>query len=107
MTNRYTEGEQSLILKLIQYFQREKEAGKTLLPVSAVYDRVCAALGVSLSTVKRISTRGVKKDDDYKSQKSVAISLSHGPPLHEIHEHVIRTRIYAMYATVIFNDLMA
>ncbi|XP_031354654.1 uncharacterized protein LOC116182258 [Photinus pyralis] len=107
MTNRYTEGEQSLILKLIQYFQGEKEAGKTLTPVSAVYDRVCAALGVSLWTVKRISTRGVKKDDDYKSQKSVAISLSHGPPLHEIHEHVIRTRIYAMYATVIFNDLMA
>jgi len=37
---RYTEKEQALILKVTNYFEREKEAGKPLLPVSAVYERV-------------------------------------------------------------------
>ena len=35
---RYSEKEQVLILKLYEYFQKEKDAGHTLLPLTAVYD---------------------------------------------------------------------
>ena len=36
--SRYSEKEQVLILKLFEYFQKEKDAGHTLLPLTAVYD---------------------------------------------------------------------
>ena len=33
---RYSENEQALIITLFNYFQREKDVGKTLLPLTAV-----------------------------------------------------------------------
>ena len=38
MPGRYCEKEQVLILKLLDYFQREKNAGGPLLPLNAVYE---------------------------------------------------------------------
>jgi len=95
--SRYGEKEQVLILKLFDYFQREKDAGKTLLPLAAVYERVSDALGVSCSTIQRIKSKGIEKDEDFKNRNSLAILSSRKRPLHEIHEHTIRERIYEMF----------
>ncbi|XP_030746050.1 (E3-independent) E2 ubiquitin-conjugating enzyme UBE2O [Sitophilus oryzae] len=65
------EKEQRLILKVIEYLKLEKDAGKPLLPVSAVYDRTSEALGISCSTMQRISFRGIVKDKKQKAAKQV------------------------------------
>ncbi|XP_030760840.1 uncharacterized protein LOC115885944 isoform X2 [Sitophilus oryzae] len=96
MPSRFSENEQRLILKVIQYFKLEKNAGKPLLPVSAVYDRASEALGISRTTVQRISSRGIVKDEEQKAATSHRIAF--GIPAYKIHEHTIRTRIYSMYA---------
>ncbi|KAL1489025.1 hypothetical protein ABEB36_013970 [Hypothenemus hampei] len=98
MPRRYCEREQVLILRLLEYFQLEKDAGKPLLHVNTVYNRVSDALGVSISTMQKLNLTGVQKDDTYNAKTSLAISSSGESPLYKIHQHVIRTRIYAMYA---------
>jgi hypothetical protein len=45
-----------LVSALISYFERERDNGGPLLPLSAVRERVANALQLSLSSVNRIST---------------------------------------------------
>ncbi|XP_072388049.1 uncharacterized protein [Diabrotica undecimpunctata] len=93
---RFTEKEQVLILK---YFELEKEAGQTLLPISAVRERVAEALGISLPTIRRLVNEGVQKDSDYSITMSQSVATSRKPTLLiNKYEHAIRMCVYRMFS---------
>lgn len=50
-----------LVLKLHDYFEQENQNGGPLIPISQVRNRVAAALGISLSSVTKITTEAYGK----------------------------------------------
>ncbi|KAK4885304.1 hypothetical protein RN001_001575 [Aquatica leii] len=48
---------QQFVLSLLNYFEREKKNNGPLISLSSVQERVANALGISVSTVKRIKAR--------------------------------------------------
>lgn len=50
-----------LVLRLYDYFEKENQNGGPLIPVSQVRNRVAAALGVSLTTVSKITNESYGK----------------------------------------------
>ncbi|KAL1516591.1 hypothetical protein ABEB36_000486 [Hypothenemus hampei] len=63
-----------LVASLIRYFEKEKDAGGPLLPLTAVRERVATALNLNISTVSTIS-KAVKNNEVLSSPKKKKTSL--------------------------------
>lgn len=94
---RYTQKEQVLIMKVLHYFQLECDTGHTILPVTAVQDRVCNALGISKPTLIRIKNEGVTDDKEFQQKTQSARCKDWNDPQHVYQKVAVRNRIYAMY----------
>lgn len=109
---------QQLVVNLLNYFQREKENGGNLLPLSAVqevkriivfknwcyfndwfvFQRVADALGLSISTVKRVKSRSIVNPiltSPGKKRPRKKVKSEDLPDTSKMH---IRNTLYTMYA---------
>lgn len=51
-----------------------------------------------MRTVQKIGSTGIETDQEYKAKVHAGHVSARGTPLYEIHQHTIRTRVYAMYS---------
>ncbi|KAL0851342.1 hypothetical protein ABMA28_007162 [Loxostege sticticalis] len=56
----YRGEERDLILKVLTYFEKEKQKGSPLIPIERALDRASAATGVSIRTIRNIKNEAKK-----------------------------------------------
>ncbi|KAL1489035.1 hypothetical protein ABEB36_013980 [Hypothenemus hampei] len=64
-----------LVASLIRYFEKEKDAGGPLLPLTAVRERVATALNLNISTVSTISK--AVKNNEVLSKQNITLKTLH------------------------------
>lgn len=94
---------QNIILKVLEYFQKEKESGSTLLPVARAQERCAAAVGICTRTLRNVIERKTIKK--YKRKRTSSKTTD----LHDSTKSAVKCEIYNMYQSkehVTLNSLM-
>lgn len=88
---------QELVLKLLHYFEMEKENGGPLVPINCVQERVSEALGISLSTVSRIKHKSNRCEGSIPAKKPRNCRKPKTSDLDEPIKMEVRNTVYNMY----------
>ncbi|KAF2890566.1 hypothetical protein ILUMI_15607 [Ignelater luminosus] len=93
--------ERELIYGVYQFMKREKEEGEPVIPLSNLRERVAAATGVSVGTVKMIIKKGKNKPEGatFSSPRKTIEKPSPKSDLDQFDEETIKTVIYRFTET--------
>ncbi|KAL1488644.1 hypothetical protein ABEB36_014444 [Hypothenemus hampei] len=95
-----------LVASLIRYFEKEKDAGGPLLPLTAVRERVATALNLNISTVSTIS-KAVKNNEVLSSPKKKKPRPKTVTNRNTLDETAVRNVIYEMYEVKMWREALA